>query len=152
MPYARPVVNHEPMHEALDAAVAALRQTCFGRESSAAEVRAERERAVCEAWVTLDGERLVGFAFLQVVLDEAELHDVGVDPARRREGIALALLERAFEAARARGARRLFLEVSRENRPAIALYEAMGFSEQSVRESYYADGSDALVMTLLLEA
>ena len=128
--------------------VAALKGGCFGGEPSSVDIEAERRRGVTEAWVARDGERIVGFAFLQVVADEAELHTIGVDRARRRRGVGRALLERAVEAVRARGAACLFLEVARDNAAAIALYEALGFAVERVRERYYDSGADALVMKL----
>jgi ribosomal protein S18 acetylase RimI-like enzyme len=48
-----------------------------------------------------------------------------VDPGRRRQGIAAALL-RAW--ARAAEGRRLYLQVHRDNGPALALYRAAGFT------------------------
>lgn len=140
----------EPLRPEHDEAVAELTRVCFGDAPKPGDIGARRERDVAEAWVARDGEAIVAFAFLLVVCDEAELHTVGVDPARRREGIARALVERASAAVRERGAARIFLEVSRNNRAAIALYEDMGFTLERVRARYYPDGSDALVMARAL--
>lgn len=128
--------------------VAALKRRCLGGEPSAADVEADRLRSVTEAWIARDGDQIVGFAFLQVVADEAELHTIGVDRERRRAGVGRALLERAVEGVRARGAARLFLEVARDNPAAIALYESMAFTIERVRGRYYPNGADALVMAL----
>jgi len=139
-----------PIEEPDDGAVAALWDRCFGGGPVAGDVAAERTHRGAEAWLARDGAAVVGFAFLRVVVDEAEVHTVGVDPARRREGIGRALLTRAAAAARARGAARLYLEVARDNEGAIALYEAMGFGREGVRPGYYPGGVDALVMALHL--
>jgi ribosomal protein S18 acetylase RimI-like enzyme len=55
------------------------------------------------------------------------LGGVGVIAARRREGIGELLTRRLLEQAAAAGATEMLLEVIVENRPAIALYEKLGF-------------------------
>ena len=45
----------------------------------------------------------------------------------------------------------VFLEVKRGNFPAINLYLGAGFEDASIREAYYRDGSDAIVMYLIKE-
>ena len=40
----------------------------------------------------------------------------------------------------------VYLEVKRTNFPAINLYHDFGFEEIDIREKYYYDGEDALVM------
>ena len=45
------------------------------------------------------------------------------------------------------GGRVIWLEVHAGNRPAISLYEKLGFKRTGERKSYYADGGSALNMT-----
>ena len=40
----------------------------------------------------------------------------------------------------------VFLEVKRSNFPAINLYLHFGFEEIDIREEYYSDGEDAVIM------
>ncbi len=72
--------------------------------------------------------------------------NVSVEPAARRRGIATALLAALFE--RVGGdAARVTLEVRPTNRPAIELYERLGFQSAGSRPRYYADnGEDAIIM------
>ena len=73
--------------------------------------------------------------------------NVAVDPERRREGIATALIERLFEEAGAEA--RYTLEVRVSNHGAIAMYERFGFRAAGHRRRYYHDnGEDALIMWL----
>ncbi|MBA2935065.1 ribosomal protein S18-alanine N-acetyltransferase [Sphingomonas sp. CGMCC 1.13654] len=102
-------------------------------------------------WLLLarqDG-RAAGFALSRVVLDEAELLLLAVQPAQRRFGIGRALLAAVAEEARFRGAARLHLEM-REGNPAAYLYEAAGFAEIGRRKRYYRgrDGSSFDAITL----
>ncbi len=86
-----------------------------------------------------------GFIIYRVVADEAEIITIGVAPAARRGGIAAAMIEIAAADAKKRGAKKMFLEVARDNAAAIALYSRAGFSEIGVRPKYY-DGIDAILM------
>ncbi|MCQ8241908.1 GNAT family N-acetyltransferase [Rhizosaccharibacter radicis] len=88
----------------------------------------------------------VALGLARVVVDEAELLTLGVCPDARRHGWASALLRMIGGAAAARGAERLFLEVSTHNAAALALYERAGFRPIGLRRRYYPDGSDARVM------
>lgn len=91
-----------------------------------------------------------GFAIGQAVAGDAELLTLAADPDARRQGHGQAALQ-AFEAeARARGSKRLFLEVAADNVAALGLYRSFGFNELARRAKYYKrpDGGpvDALVM------
>lgn len=92
---------------------------------------------------------LLGFAVWSQVLDDAELLDIGVDPACRRQGLGQRLLDAVMAAARAQGAQRLLLEVRAGNLAAQALYQRAGFRLSGRRKGYYpaADGrEDACLM------
>jgi len=65
----------------------------------------------------------------------------------RRRGIATGLLLEAMKrGAREYNASECFLEVRVSNRPAVTLYEKMGFENVKRHRGYYMDGEDALVM------
>ncbi len=92
---------------------------------------------------------LLGFAVWSQVLDDAELLDIGVAPACRRQGLGQRLLDAVMAAARAQGAQRLLLEVRAGNLAAQALYQRAGFRLSGRRKGYYpaADGrEDACLM------
>lgn len=88
-------------------------------------------------------------ALAWVVGDEAEILTLCSDPAHRRTGAALALVQHILVTAAAMGARAVFLEVAQTNVAARALYAGLGFIEAGRRENYYRtpDGRvDALVL------
>ncbi len=79
--------------------------------------------------------------------DVWHLMNVAVEPDRRRQGIATALIGRLFEDAGPDS--RFTLEVRTSNRGAIAMYERFGFRAAGHRRRYYHDnGEDALIMWL----
>lgn len=83
-----------------------------------------------------DGESAAGFFLSRHGVDEEELLLLAVDPAHRRKGLATLLLERFADAAKARGATRLLLEMRRGN-PAEFLYRNHGFLPIGERPAYY---------------
>jgi len=87
---------------------------------------------------------LSGFAVSMTLGDIVDLQRIAVHPARRRTGLASALLGNLLEHAGA--ADRMLLEVSERNESAVAFYVAHGFTRIDVRPRYYRDGSDALVL------
>ena len=94
------------------------------------------------------GDRVVGFAGLWLMVDEAHVTTFGVHPDWRRQGIGRQLLLNLAELSVAIGARRMTLEVRASNGVAQALYRALGFDVVGRRRAYYTDdGEDALVMT-----
>jgi ribosomal-protein-alanine N-acetyltransferase len=73
------------------------------------------------------------------------LMNIAVEPARRRRGIARALIDGMIE--RAGVDANYTLEVRVSNTGAIALYETYGFRAVGTRRRYYADtGEDAIIM------
>lgn len=95
--------------------------------------------------------KMAAFAITQVVLDEATLFNIAVDPDYQRQGLGRALLEHLIDELEKRGVATLWLEVRASNAAAIALYESLGFNEATIRRNYYptTDGrEDAIIMAL----
>ncbi len=88
----------------------------------------------------------LGFILCRIAADEAEVLTLFVAQARRRKGVATALIEDAISRLRDARTTALFLEVSAANAPARALYTRLGFTEVGRRPRYYRDGADALVL------
>jgi len=100
----------------------------------------------------LQGE-MAAFAITQVVLDEATLFNIAVDPAYQRRGLGRQLLEHLISELETRGVLTLWLEVRASNVAAIALYESLGFNEATIRRNYYPTKEgreDAIIMALPL--
>ena len=93
-------------------------------------------------------------AFLlgRVIADEAELLTLAVNPQSRRAGLARELVQRFARQAATLGAASAFLEVAADNLPAQTLYDTTGWRQTGRRRDYYAPGTDALILSLRLEA
>ncbi|HXR30124.1 MAG TPA: ribosomal protein S18-alanine N-acetyltransferase [Solirubrobacterales bacterium] len=93
------------------------------------------------------GNELLGYLVCSRYDQVWHLMNVAVAPEHRRSGVARALISQLVE----EGGERLpfTLEVRVSNRPAIAMYERLGFRSAGVRPRYYQDnGEDALIMWL----
>jgi ribosomal-protein-alanine N-acetyltransferase len=93
-------------------------------------------------------DRVVGFAGVWLMVDEAHVTTFGVHPDWRRQGIGRQLLLSLVELSRTIGARRMTLEVRASNDSAQSLYRSYGFEEVGRRPRYYTDDDeDAIVMS-----
>ncbi len=91
------------------------------------------------------------FALFRVIADEAELLTIATHPDLRRQGRAKNCMLRWHDRARNLGATQAFLDVAADNHAALALYSAIGYTENGRRPQYYpragAAPCDAVLMT-----
>jgi [ribosomal protein S18]-alanine N-acetyltransferase len=93
------------------------------------------------------GDELLGYLVCSRYDRVWHLMNVAVAPERRRGGVASRLISQLVE--EGGGTLPFTLEVRVSNRPAIAMYERLGFRSAGVRPRYYQDnGEDALIMWL----
>jgi ribosomal-protein-alanine N-acetyltransferase len=93
--------------------------------------------------------RMIGYAILMQVLDEAHLLNISVLPELQRSGRGSALLIHISGQARIRAATRMLLEVRPGNLAGQGFYRRHGFVEIGRRRDYYPahEGrEDAIVM------
>ena len=125
--------------------VVALEARTYGQPWTAKVFRDEltapsRTYIVAEA----DG-RIVGYAGMMVVGDDAHVNTVAVDPDVRGAALGTRLMLHLIEAGLAAEARNLTLEVRTSNSAAQALYRKFGMAPVGVRKNYYRN-EDALIM------
>ena len=97
--------------------------------------------------VAREFHRIVGYAGMWVILDEAHVTTIAVDPLHRRRRIGERLLVALIDESIRRGARWVTLEVRKSNLGAQSLYRKYGFKDIGVRKGYYSDNrEDAIVM------
>ncbi len=91
-------------------------------------------------------QKLVGYAGVMFVVGDAHVTNIASSPGARRCGVATRLMaELAWEAIR-RECQALTLEVRSSNVGAQALYRQFGFAPVGVRQKYYENTEDAIVM------
>lgn len=92
------------------------------------------------------GNELAGYAGLMYAPDEAHITNIAVDPKIRRRGIGRMLLVHLIETALDDGVESMTLEVRVSNEAAQQLYRGFGFVPAGIRQRYYENSEDALVM------
>jgi ribosomal protein S18 acetylase RimI-like enzyme len=88
--------------------------------------------------------------FYRMNSHHARLYSIVIDETFRGYGLARQLLARGEAAARKEGCTSMRLEVSPDNKPAIGLYEALGYKHFGMYTEFYEDGGDALRMEKVL--
>ncbi|MDT8399123.1 MAG: ribosomal protein S18-alanine N-acetyltransferase [Pseudomonadales bacterium] len=92
--------------------------------------------------------RVIGYALVSRVLDEASVLNFGIALEQQGRGHGRALLQNLLQDMQQAQVETVFLEVRSANRRAIRLYEGAGFIQIARRRDYYPtiDGNeDALV-------
>lgn len=98
-------------------------------------------------------DKVIAYIFVMIVLDEATILNITVDPDHQGKGMGRQLLQYVKTALSQKGVVSIFLEVRESNRAALALYESEGFHEIDVRKNYYPTKNgreDAIIMACML--
>ena len=129
--------------------VAAIERECFQKPWSDDMLAQElyRDNASYIVAVAEDGT-VMGYAGLNVVLDEGCIEKVAVKGQYRRMGVADALIDTFVRFGQANLAF-ITLEVRASNDAAIQLYMKHGFAQVGRRKNYYEElCEDAILMTI----
>ena len=126
-----------PMTEADCEKTAFLMKECFSTPWALEGLKEMfHTRGYC-SFLAKEGEEVIGYVGMKIVLDEADITNVAVMPSYRKQGIAGKLLAQLLEAAKEQELHSIFLEVRASNVAAITLYEHAGFKEIGQRKNYY---------------
>ncbi len=102
--------------------------------------------------VLLDGDLLIAYVVMYLIVDEIHIANLGVAPEYQRLGIGYTLLYNVLQVARSSGFAFAHLEVRQSNLAAIALYQKLGFERVGMRKNYYEmEHEDAILMSCLLQ-
>jgi len=100
-------------------------------------------------------QNVIGFYIGELVVDEATLMNICVEPSQQGKGFGKSLLTQFIKQAKEKGAVKIWLEVRAKNINAQMLYMNAGFIETGRRTGYYPSAKgfgyeDAIVMCLSL--
>lgn len=148
-----PALHLEPMRRRHLSQVLPIEQQAYPSAWSRNVFESELAQVRCgtrEYLVARVGREVVGYAGLWFVRDpdgdQAHVTNVAVAPARRRTGVATALLCELADRAIGRGCVSWTLEVRASSIGAQELYRRFGFVPAGVRARYYENTEDAIVM------
>lgn len=114
------------------------------------EQDSQNETTYIGAFATTTEAQLLGYAVLGREIRTGILMSLLVDRAYQRRGIGTQLMLAVSDCAMYLNFKRLRLRVRKSNAAAIALYSQMSFTKERVRQGYYSNGEDALVMSARL--
>ena len=126
-----------------------IEKLCFPMPWSEESILHAVKENVVARWLVLDdGEgRVLAYAGMWFVLDEAHVCKVAVHPDYRRMGYGRQIFEALVDLAMENSMSMMTLEVRRSNLAAQSLYHACGFLDVGYRKRYYEDNhEDALIM------
>lgn len=96
-------------------------------------------------------QEIIGFCGVWLVLDEAQVTNIAIDPSQRGKGYGTILFQYMLNQVIRKGATNLSLEVRKSNKTAQAMYKKFGLECAGIRKHYYTDNNeDAIVMWVRL--
>lgn len=97
-------------------------------------------------------DKIVGLLIASISAGESDIYMIVVDEEFKQNRIGYQLFQHLIEHCRKEEVESIFLEVRISNKPAIALYESLGFEQLNIRKAYYSSPiEDAIVMLLKVE-
>lgn len=127
--------------------VSTMEAACFSMPWSKKSFEENLNRSDAVYVVARDGDKVLGYCGAYVILNEADINQVAVEPLHRKKGVGGKMLAALLEKLRKAGADAVTLEVRKSNEAAIALYESMGFVTEGIRKNFYEKPvEDALIM------
>ena len=81
--------------------------------------------------------QIQGYCGFYQSFEEANIVNVAVAAAYRKQKIGTTLLKRLLEEGVQRGVTDFILEVRKTNLPAVSLYESLGFQIEGIRKGFY---------------
>lgn len=95
--------------------------------------------------VAFFNKNIVAYAGASISYEQGELLSICVDSSYRKQGLATKILKELFFILKHAGVLKIFLEVNKNNTPALNLYKKLDFQFLSERKNYYGKDS-AIVM------
>lgn len=128
-------------------AVSQIEQDCFGADAwSRQNFLTVLYSDISKLFVYQIERKIIGYAVLTVIFDEAHLDNIAIDNKFRRQGLARELVLYILRYLENIGIHKITLEVRISNTAAINLYKSLGFVIEGVRKNYYSNQEDAYIM------
>ena len=125
--------------------IASAEKACFSDAWTEQMLESGMERMDFYGLVAEEDGAFVGYGFIAVLFENADLERIALLSDYRGKGYGGKLLDALLQGAKWRGAEQMFLEVRCSNQAGLGLYESRGFVRTRVRKGYY-NGEDAIEM------
>lgn len=127
-------------------ALSELESLTFEDPWSKASLQNELRNSMARYWGVFFEERLIAYIGYWLILDEAHITNLAVNPGFRGQGVGEMLARFALNACRLKKILSVTLEVRRSNTVAQKLYQKLGFVSYGERPHYYNNGESAVIM------
>ncbi len=94
--------------------------------------------------VLLLDNKIIGYTIIWMIFQEFHIANFAIHPDYQHQGFGTYLLNEVLE--KAVGVEYALLEVREKNLTAIHLYEKFGFKKVAIRDHYYSNGDNAIIM------
>ena len=121
-------------------------QTDFDEFCTSSILKSELENENSRYIVAKENGKIIGFAGIILLPDDAEITNIVTKKTERKKGIGSLLLDKLIEMAK-KEKTSISLEVNERNEVAIKLYEKYGFEKVGIRKKYYNGIDNAIIMT-----
>lgn len=135
------LMNEEDLEQ-----VAELENACFQDPWSYGILAAGVHSPYDVYYVFVQGSRVVGYANLRLLAQEAEVQRIAVLPKYRKTGVGRELMDTMVSYATERQVAAISLEVRESNVAARNLYESYGFLAEARRKDYYHNPTEDAIM------
>lgn len=125
-------------------------QTEFDEFWKPSILKSELENENSKYIVAKENEKIVGFAGVIFLPDDAEITNIVTRKSERKKGIGNLLLDKLIQMAKEKR-NNISLEVNEKNNIAIKLYEKYGFEKVGIRKKYYNGIDSAIIMTKIFD-
>ena len=124
-----------------------IENDCFGDDAwSGQNFLAVLASGISKLFVYEADQKIIGYAVVTVIFDEARLDNLAVSSRHRKKGIGKRLATYILQYLKNIGIHKVTLEVRKSNTSAINLYRSLGFVTEGVRKKYYKNQEDAYIM------
>ena len=115
-----------------------IEDVCFGKDAwTIGNLRGEFENTYSRFFGYYDGDKILGYACVRIMYEEAQVCNIAVLPDYRKQGIGTLLVNALVDYATDRKCEVVELEVNTLNEPAVNLYKKCGFEIAGTRVNFY---------------
>lgn len=126
--------------------VLSINNICFSPPLSLDSLINELKNRFSKYIVIKEGDKVIGFAALWLIIDETHIINIAMHPDYRGIGGSNLLMETIVNICREHNIPSITLEVRSNNIAAKNLYRKYGFIEEGIRKNYYGENLDAIIM------
>lgn len=112
-------------------------------------LKGELVKHISHSFVALIDEKVVGFIGMWIIIDEAQINTIAINPEYRNKKIGTALIEHIINYCKQSNVTSISLEVRESNDVAKKLYLNKGFLLEGERKNYYSNNKETALLLKL---